>query len=401
MLHLISQPVPVVLRGIAILAVGCPSLQLLGQVEPEPSVPEFRPKSGEPIYKIALSSLDISADGASLAAGQGTGKIHVWNLEPRDHENGEDANSSHQRIGYSQSWQAHDDWVVGLKFLQDSRRLVSGGGDHQIRFWDIRAPGQALAALDRHAADVRAVELSADELTIVSAGDDRQVAIGPMPDELRPKDQPSAGKKVRMLDPHPLPITALALASEARRLVTGARDGKIRIFDIADGAQLFELDAHANEVVAVRLVPGSDQFVSGSHDRTLVLWSSAMGYQVARFEGHRQPIIGVDVSPTSDTIASIGQDTIVFNSLANPNQQPAVMKIELASDEQFTCVRYHPDGQRLFASTTLARIFVIDVKRKSTMRILQVPDRERAAGIDGDGAQSPDGKPPGVNSSDR
>lgn len=63
----------------------------------------------------------------------------------------------------------------------------------------------------------------------------------------------------------------LALAPDARRVAAALLDGRVRVWDLADGRRVGELPGHAERAVAVAFLPDGD-LVSASWHKTVRLW---------------------------------------------------------------------------------------------------------------------------------
>src|SRR5262245_57948448 len=68
----------------------------------------------------------------------------------------------------------HNGPVFAVVFSPDGRTLYSGGDDHLVRVWDVRARKE-LPPFEGHMAGVLALALTADGRTLVSAGRDGSV----------------------------------------------------------------------------------------------------------------------------------------------------------------------------------------------------------------------------------
>lgn len=77
---------------------------------------------------------------------------------------------------------------------------------------------------------------------------------------------------------------ALAYAPDSSALASGARDGIVRRWRLADGALLGELSGHTERVFAVAFTPDGRQVASGGEDRTVRLWRPDVGSEVRRWD---------------------------------------------------------------------------------------------------------------------
>jgi WD40 repeat protein len=179
---------------------------------------------------------------------------------------------------------------------------------------------------------------------------------------------------------HPNLVNAVAFNPAGTQLATGCHDGRVRIFDVAKGAQIREIQAHvtAPQPSAVYCLAWSGdgkQIVSGSYDHSLKLWNVAdgklvrefKGYETKKFEkGHQDAVLFAALSPDGKTLASAGgwehtikiwnvADGNVLRELTNP-QLKAVGAPPQAHPGVIYRVRYTPDGKRLISAGSAPRL---------------------------------------------
>jgi WD40 repeat protein len=139
----------------------------------------------------------------------------------------------------------------------------------------------------------------------------------------------------------PTPVDALAVTSDGRRVVTGGRDGAVRVFDLETGRELFErgprgpvkalvplgkrrvlvagaelrlldlaaatsrtLAGHRGLVTALAVSADGKEALSGGDDETVHLWDLAMLESVRTFAGPRGSLTAVAFDPDGKRIAS-------------------------------------------------------------------------------------------------
>lgn len=114
----------------------------------------------------------------------------------------------------------HQDYVrCGTFIPAQSGLIVSGSYDQTVRLWDTRTAGKAVMVF-KHAAPVEAV-LPMPSGTAVLAASDNAVSVLDI----------VAAKPMHMLRNHQKTVTALSLANNGERLLTGALDGHVKVFE--------------------------------------------------------------------------------------------------------------------------------------------------------------------------
>ncbi|KAH7350400.1 WD40-repeat-containing domain protein [Pyrenochaeta sp. MPI-SDFR-AT-0127] len=114
----------------------------------------------------------------------------------------------------------HQDYVrCGTFMPAQSGLLVSGSYDQTVRLWDSRAGGKAVMVF-KHAAPIEAV-LPMPSGTAVLASADNVISVLDI----------VAAKPIHMLRNHQKTVTALSLANNGERLLSGALDGHVKVFE--------------------------------------------------------------------------------------------------------------------------------------------------------------------------
>ncbi|KAL6709270.1 U3 small nucleolar RNA-associated protein 15 [Coniothyrium glycines] len=117
-------------------------------------------------------------------------------------------------------FEGHQDYVRCGRFMPaQSGLLVSGSYDQTVRLWDSRAGGKA-AMVFKHAAPIEAV-LPMPSGTAVLATSDNVISVLDI----------IAAKPIHMLRNHQKTVTALSLANNGERLLSGALDGHVKVFE--------------------------------------------------------------------------------------------------------------------------------------------------------------------------
>jgi WD40 repeat protein len=112
---------------------------------------------------------------------------------------------------------------------------------------------------------------------------------------------------------HTAPIHGLAVSPDGRRVVSTSDDGMLRVWNLADRAQVAALKGHQAQVWAAAFVSGGREVLSADWMGCFTLWDAGSGREVAAF-GPRSGAHGVTtlaVSPDGRRVATGGFDSTV------------------------------------------------------------------------------------------
>ncbi|MGV9249605.1 WD40 repeat domain-containing protein [Streptomyces sp. NPDC003710] len=96
--------------------------------------------------------------------------------------------------------------------------------------------------------------------------------------------------------------------------VSGGYDGRVRVWDLADGAERAVLTGHSGgvEAVACMVIDGRPHAVSGGNDRTLGIWDLGRGRLV---ETMALPLpTGAVAVYGHDIVIGIGHEVVVLTA---------------------------------------------------------------------------------------
>ncbi|KAG8717427.1 hypothetical protein FRC08_007514 [Ceratobasidium sp. 394] len=119
------------------------------------------------------------------------------------------------------------------------------------------------------------------------------------------------GRRMRPLFPNTLAVTQGA--DESRRMVSGCRDGAVRIWDAETGAAVLNpLLGHSKKVACAVFSPNGRRIASCSYDHTIRIWDAVTGSELcAPLNGHSSYVNSIAFSPNGERIASCSDDQTV------------------------------------------------------------------------------------------
>jgi WD40 repeat protein len=205
-----------------------------------------------------VRAVSLSAGGALAASAADDGTVRLWDLP---------AGTCRAVLT------GHAGPVHCLAFSSDGRRLASGGADGTIRLWDAAA-GTALRTIERYPGPVYAVAfLPALEKRVVDRGNAlartwNSVAwyFGYLFSNESVYDEPADGlSRIAAADGW--------IAAGGSENTNDARNAKLRIWNLADGALVATANGHKKAITSILYKPDIRMLLTGSLDTTMRLWN--------------------------------------------------------------------------------------------------------------------------------
>jgi DNA-binding SARP family transcriptional activator/WD40 repeat protein len=347
-------------------------------------------RSLRPVRRLAAGGVpaDLSADGRLLALRGPDRTVRVLDL----------------RIGVSRVLGRRGDApVTAVRFMPDSRGLVTTGADGRLTVWDARR-ASPLRSIGPLAGTVRQLTVSADGRTAYTAAEDGSVIAWDLTgrhgmsrpfrvDSRAPADlaaAPGTGATlvvasrsgdVDLVDGRTLArtgriaasgragadrnagATAIAVAPDGRTVALGTAHGEVRFADVRTGRPLGPAEtAHVGAVVAMAFTSDGRRLVTGGRDHAIYVWDVRRRTTIA------PPYVGLVERPTSLSVSPDGTTmvaTIVhedgngeLNILSLPRLQLLAQKA-VAPGRQ---TQFSRDGRLLFYGDAAGQVWTLDTR---------------------------------------
>ncbi|KAH3678298.1 hypothetical protein WICPIJ_008848, partial [Wickerhamomyces pijperi] len=166
---------------------------------------------------------------------------------------------------------------------QNSERLVSGGGDNNIRIWklDHTEDGvklEYLSTLAKHSQAVNVVRFDPTGEILATAGDDGMVLLWTKADSIVKEfgqdaedleDIKESWTLFKSFRSSSSEVYDLCWSPDSRFIITGSTDNIVRIYDVKLGTQVNSIAEHNHFVQGVAFDPRGEFIVSQSADRSI------------------------------------------------------------------------------------------------------------------------------------
>ncbi|MBD2532075.1 pentapeptide repeat-containing protein [Nostoc flagelliforme FACHB-838] len=288
-------------------------------------------------HKGCVWSVSFSADGQQLASCSDDKTVRVWNLQGQ---------CLRVLKGHTQS-------VYAVHFAPDQQTLASSSNDTTIRIWDV-SNGNCLSVLQGHTSGVRCMRYSPDGQLLASGCRDGSIRLWSnyLSHDRHPKPH-SINSSAKLLHGHADFVWGIAFSPDGRLLVSGGRDGTLRLWNVQDGQSIHVLEGHTHDVYGLAISADSQLLVSTGEDQTVRLWNLQSGRNLKTLRGYTGGVHSLCLSADGQMLASSGQnETIQVWRLQLDSNLPQLQPYKTFSSptrrlSSFSNVSFSPDGQTL------------------------------------------------------
>jgi len=223
-------------------------------------------------------------------------------------------NSSLEYIGQIES---KNDEIKAIDITQDGKYLACGGDDGYIEIWNLDTY-QLLHRMQTNS-DTLAIAFSSDGKKLATGGDEKVIDVWNV----------SVGEQLARLEGHKDDISNLSFIDHNRKIVSTAKDKKVKIWDVTKKKELYSYLAPSNEYGEIKKIASFDDYsvlaltevettTGNSRNRNgPPIWKYTLKFKdhqgnvLHEFNEHRGGITDIDVAPSRNYMASTSEDKTI------------------------------------------------------------------------------------------
>jgi len=207
---------------------------------------------------------------------------------------------------------AHDGPVWSMDMKPDSRGLITGGGDKELKFWDfelvsVKEDGASKARRELSLIHTRTLKLTDDILCVKYSPNGQYVAVGLLDSTVKVFHSDTL-KFFLSLYGHKLPVLSIDISSDSTLLISGSADKSVKVWGLDFGDCHHSFRAHDESVMKVKFVPETHLFFSSSKDNLLKHWDADRFVQILSLSGHHAEVWGLDVGREGTLVVTGSND---------------------------------------------------------------------------------------------
>jgi len=229
----------------------------------------------------------LTPDGKRIISGGSDGTIKFW-----DPETGADL----------MTLRGHEGAVYSLAFSLDGKKIASGSWDNTIKVWDVERSSEVMT-LRGHKGRLYCVAFSPDGKRIVSGADDNMIKIW---------DAVTGNVVMDIGAREEGEVASVAFSPDGKQIVSGSWDNTIKILDAITGKEVMTLGERSYSFWRSPVSYSSDgKFIVSSIDNNIKIWDSTTGAELKTLRGHTGPVDSVTFSMDCKYIISGGMDNTI------------------------------------------------------------------------------------------
>lgn len=223
---------------------------------------------------------------------------------------------------------AHNKGVSAIAITTDNKKIVSGGGEGQVRVWDVKPSVQSLLfVLKEHKGPVSSIDVSCTNKEAVTASTDGTCIIWDI----------ECGSRMAILFSSTL-FMCVRYHPSSCQVITCGTNRMIAYWEIYDGSLIREVEGSKSSALnTLDITANGKYFATGGSDQVVKLWKYKEGITTHVGVGHAGVITGVRFSPNLRTIVSTSADGAIFIWRCPTMEQPTPPRSAESISSRSTC----------------------------------------------------------------
>jgi eukaryotic-like serine/threonine-protein kinase len=217
------------------------------------------------------------------------------------------------------------------------------------RLWSLCHADQQ--TLSGHQGDVYTAQVVGDRRQLVSGGRDGTLRLWDLANDAHSK----------VLAQYPDELGFVALSPDGMMLATGGDDGMIRLWDLAAGRETRHFAGHADWALCGAISPQGNQLATSGRDKVIRLWTLPGGEPAGELAGHTASVESLAYLSDGKSLASTGADCTLRLWDLDAKSGFVFATHPLPAE----CVASSHDGQTLASGCVDYNIYVLDVKTRN------------------------------------
>ncbi|UYP45487.1 hypothetical protein NEF87_001772 [Candidatus Lokiarchaeum ossiferum] len=251
----------------------------------------------------------------------------------------------------------HQDEIRVIGFSTDNQWMFSGSWDKRINIYRISHKGAASNSdsttlspefsLDAHDSSITSLCLSQNKQALISGSKDGTIKIW----------DPQSGQCLNTLLGHKMKVFSVTCDNSYNYILSGGEDATVRVwkvaYPLAGKKSLHNLSFACEEILnqpqasvhVVKLNPSNSLFAAIGDEADIHLWEFPSCHYLPSLKGHRKEIYTLDFHPTLSLLLSGGRD----KTIKMWNYQTHELQYSIQTSAEITKLSFNPEGSHFLA----------------------------------------------------
>ncbi len=273
------------------------------------------------LFKVPLTSINISPDGLFLLAGFDDGSFRL--LDPLSFEQSLEVEGAHYK-------------AVNAIDMSPEMDFILTAGHNSIKLWD--RSGKHLFDLNNHATTIWNAELSSDGLWAVSSAMNKTFLLWDVKNRAL----------LEQMRGHEDVCMAVSISQDNRLIASGSNDSSIKIWDLQTRQVITQLHGPTEDIYDVEFSPDGSILAACSKDKSVRIYDLKEEKLFHILKGHSAMVMEAEFSPDGNYLvsASADQSVIMWDVLRGERIHQFLENEGTVMDLVF-----HPDGHSFYSIT--------------------------------------------------